>query len=144
MGAAELSMPNANAIASMLTNGSGLGSFGSEHINRVRGIEGMQSFATKPSSDYALFEESTDIFCFKTTDASNNATERYFAFHEITKDEAIREISPYVMKGELDTFKEDMLSAIRTEMSHMKEDILNAQQSVRPKQSSSSTEPIEF
>lgn len=146
MGATELSLPNANAVASMLTNNAGLGNFGSEHIHRVAGVEGMVSFQTKPSSDYALFEENSDIFGVKVTDASNNATLRYFKFSEITKEEAIREISPFVMKGELDALKEDMLSAIKSEMSHMKEEILNAQQSVRTKQSTgySTGDPIEF
>ena len=124
-------MNTANNYASMLAN-SMFGSLNAgEHLHKVRGIEGMNTFQTKPSSEYALFEEDSNIFCFKTTDEQNHASERYFAFQEITKEEAMQTISPYLMKGELDVFKENVLSAIRGELSSFKEEILNAQQSVR-------------
>ena len=128
----ELSLTNANALASLFSQNMNSGNiYGQDHVHRVSGIEGMNTFQTKPSSDYALFEEDSDIFCFKVTDASNSPSYRYFAFKEITKEEALQEISPFLMKGELESFKEDMLSAIRAEMSNFKEDILNGQQSIR-------------
>lgn len=127
----EMPMGTANAFGSMLANSMLNGLTVGDHIHKVRGIEGMNTFQTKPSSEYALFEEGSDIFCFKTTDDKNQATERYFRFQEITKDEALQEISPYLMKGELDSFKENMLTAIRGELTTFKEEILNAQQSVR-------------
>ena len=127
----EMSMNSANALANLLTNNSGLGSFGSEHLHKVSGIEGMNTFQTKPNSEYALFEEQSNIFCCKSTDASNTPSYRYFAFQEISKEEALQEISPYLMKGELDSFKENVLTAIRGELSSFKEEILNAQQFVR-------------
>lgn len=127
----EMSMGTANALASVLNNGSSIGLIGSDHINKVSGIEGMASFQTKANSSYALFEESSDIFCFKTTDAMNNPTMRYFTFNEITKEEAISKLSPYIMKGELESFETEILSTIRSELSSFKEEILNAQQSVR-------------
>ena len=127
----ELSMSTANSISSMLANNA----FGSlslgDHVNKVRGVEGMNTFQTKPSSEYALFEEESNIFCYKTTDEKNQATDRYFAFQEITKEEALQMISPYLMKGELESFKENMLAAIRDELSSFKEEILNAQQPIR-------------
>ena len=116
-----------NMLASNMLNGLNLG----DHLHKVRGIEGMNAFQTKPSSEYALFEEDSNIFCFKTTDEQNHASERYFAFQEITKEEALQTISPYLMKGKLGAFKENVLSAIRGELSSFKEEILNAQQSVR-------------
>lgn len=130
----EMSMNAANALASAFTNNGtplSLNTFGSDHLHKVRGVEGMNTFQTKPSSEYALFEEDSNIFCFKTTDAQNHATDRYFRFQEITKEEAIQDLSPYLMKGELDSFKENVLSAIRTELNSFREEIINAQQSVR-------------
>ncbi len=127
----EMSMNNANALASLLANNSGLGTFGSDHLHKVSGIEGMNTFQTKSNSEYALFEEQSNIFCCKSTDASNTPSYRYFAFQEISKEEAIQEISPYLMKGKLDSFKENVLSAIRGELNSFKEEIINAQQSVR-------------
>lgn len=127
----EMSMSNANTLANMLSNSSFGGFSQQDHLHKVSGIEGMNLFQTKPNSEYALFEESSDIFGLKTTDASNNASLRYFTFCEISKEEAMREISPYLMKGELDSFKENMLGAIRDELGRFKEELLNAQQPVR-------------
>ncbi len=127
----ELPMSTANSISSMLANNMyGSLSIG-DHLHKVRGIEGMNTFQTKPSSEYALFEEDSNIFCFKTTDEKNQATERYFVFQEITKEEALQTISPYLMKGELESFKENVLAAIRGELNSFKEEILNAQQPIR-------------
>lgn len=127
----EMSMNTANSLGNLLANNM----FGSlnvgDHLHKVRGIEGMNTFQTKPSSEYALFEEDSNIFCFKTTDEKNQSTERYFMFQEITKEEALQTISPYLMKGELESFKDNILTAIRGELSSFKEEILNGQQSVR-------------
>ena len=131
MGAVEVPLNNANVLASALVNNLGA----QDHLNRASGLEGFKAFQTKPSSEYSIFEENSDVMCVKTTDAQNNPTYRYFAFHEITKDEALQQISPFVMKGELSAIKEDMISVIRSEMNRMKEEILDAQQLVRPKQS---------
>ena len=132
MNQTELPLANANALASMIAGNANVTNlYGSEHLNKVRGVEGMDSFQTKPSSEYPLFEENSDIMCIKITDASNNATCRYFAFNEISREEAMRQISPYVLKVELDSLKKDILDSIRTEMGSFKEEILNAQQSIR-------------
>ena len=96
----EMSLNAANSFGSMLANNMFGGLTVGDHVHKVRGIEGMNTFQTKPSSEYALFEEDSNIFCFKTTDEKNQATERYFAFQEITKEEALQTISPYLMKGE--------------------------------------------
>lgn len=129
----ELPLANANAIANALAgNNSSITSlYGSEHLNRVRGIEGMDSFQTKASSEHVLFEENNDVMCIKVTDASNNSTDRYFSFKEITRQEAMQLISPYVMKDELDSFKNDIIDSFKTEIASFKEEILNAQQPVR-------------
>ena len=127
----EMPMANANALASLMANNSFGGLSIQDHLHKVSGIEGMNLFQTRPSSEYALFEENSNVFCCKTTDAANTPTYRYFAFQEISKEEAMQEISPYLMKGELDSFKENVLSAIRGELSQFKEEIINAQQSVR-------------
>lgn len=128
----EMGMANANALASMLASqNSSFGAFGQERLHKVSGIEGMNTFPTKPNCEYVLFEENSDIFCVKTTDQANTPTSRYFAFREISKEEAMQEISPYLMKGELETFKEDIMSALRSELSMFKEDIFNGQQFVR-------------
>ena len=103
-----------------------------EHPHKASGIDGMNNFPTKPSSETIIFEANSDIFCVKETDANNAVVSfRYFAFQEISKDEALRQISPYLMKGELDSFKQDIMSSIRSELSSFKEDILNGQQFIR-------------
>lgn len=130
MGTTEMPLNNANVLANALVGNLGQ----QDHLNRASGLEGFKSFQTKPSSEYSIFEENSDVMCVKTTDAQNNPSYRYFAFHEITKDEALQQISPFVMKGELSAIKEDMISVIRSEMNRMKEEILDAQQFVRPKQ----------
>lgn len=129
----ELSLVNANSLASALagTNTGMTNLYGSDHLNRVRGIEGMDSFQTKPSSEYALFEDNSDILCVKVTDASNNATSRYFSFKEITREEAMQQISPYVMKVEMDSLKKDISELIRSEIRALKEEMLDGQQFVR-------------
>lgn len=126
----ELSLSNANALANLLNSGSSL-SYGSEHLNKVKGIEGFNTFPTKPSSEYAVFEADSDIMCIKVTDEKNTSFDRYFAFKEISKEEAMKEISPYLMKGELDSFKDSMLTAIKSELSSFKEEILNAKQPIQ-------------
>lgn len=103
-----------------------------EHPHKASGIDGMNNFPTKPSSETIIFEANSDIFCAKETDANNAIVScRYFAFQEISKEEAMRQISPYLMKGELDSFKDDIMSSIRSELSSFKEDILNGQQFIR-------------
>lgn len=132
----ELSLSDANALASLLsakTNSLNSALYGSDHLNKVSGIEGMNAFQTKANSQYALFEENSDIFGIKITDETNTPTIRYFAFKEISKEEAMQQISPYLMKGELDSFKADILNSIRSEMTSFKEEILNAQQYIRNK-----------
>ena len=133
MDGVSMPMNTANGLASLLAaNSFGSGLLGQQdHLNKVSGVEGMSMFQTKPSSEYVLFEENSDIFCCKTTDSANNPTYRYFAFHEITKEEAMREVSPYLMKGELEAFKDNILSAMKEELTSFKEEIINAKQSVR-------------
>lgn len=122
----EFPMSAANMLmANMNLNGQ------TERLHKVSGIEGMNTFQTKPSSEYVLFEENSDIFCVKSTDANNTPTCRYFAFKEISKEEALHEISPYMMKDEFNSLKEDIISAVRGEMSSFREEILNGQQFIR-------------
>lgn len=127
----EMPLGTATGYASLLSGGLNQ----QEHLHKVSGIEGMNTFQTKPSCDYALFEENSDIFCVKSTDASNTPSYRYFAFQEISREEAMQKISPYLMKSEFDTLKTDIISAVRSEMQSFKEDILNGQQFVRTSKS---------
>ena len=141
--AVELPIGTANAVANTLANNlnavTGLSSLNQDHICKANGVDGMNSFGTRPNSDYAIFDMNSDVFCTKFTDGSNVATMRSFSFQEITKEEAMRLSSPYLMKGELDSFKtdilaamkSDILSAVKEEMNNFKEELLNGQQSIR-------------
>lgn len=133
----ELPLASANALASLLTPAtSSLTSSLQEHLHKASGIDGLNNYATKPSSETVVFEANSDIFCVKITDASNNVTAcRFFAFREISKEEAMQEISPYVMKGELESVKEDLRSFIKSEFGSLKEELINAKQSIRNDQS---------
>lgn len=134
----EIPVNTANTLASLMTaqNQNPLMSSLQEHLHKASGIEGFNTYPTKPSSETVVFEASSDIFCVKVTDANNNPTScRYFAFREISREEAMQEISPYLMKGELDSVKEDLRSFIRSEFGSLKEELLNAKQPIRSNQS---------
>lgn len=52
-------------------------------VDRVAGIEGARMFPLGPNSAAALFDNSRDIFYWKTTDSGGFPTVRAFAFTEI-------------------------------------------------------------
>lgn len=133
----ELPLSSANALASLLTPAaSSLSSSLQEHLHKASGIDGLENYVTKPSSEVPIFEANSDIFCVKSTDSANNVTGcRYFAFQEISREEAMQKISPYIMKGELESVKEDLRSFIKSEFGSLKEELLNAKQPIRNNQS---------
>ena len=70
--AVELPIGTANAVANTLANNlnavTGLSSLNQDHICKANGVDGMNSFGTRPNSDYAIFDMNSDVFCTKFTD----------------------------------------------------------------------------
>ena len=88
----------------------------------THGIEGAKSYPLGPNCRAPLFDDADDVFYIKTTDANGFPTVRKYRFEE----EVI--IDPNNTGNGVSL--QDIRSLIREELGLVKEDILNAQQSV--------------
>ena len=80
-----------------------------DNILRVKGRESAMQLAVRPNSKVIAFHESEDIFYYITTDASGYKTVREFSFGEVVSD-AEKSVE-YVTMEEFNKFKEDVLNA---------------------------------
>lgn len=83
---------------------------------KVNGLDSARAYQTQPNSQVALFDANDDVMYIKTTDASNFPTIKVFRFYEEETHENKQNLSSYVTTDEFNSFKEE---------------ILNAQQSIR-------------
>ncbi len=95
-------------------------------LDKVNGLESAKAFKTLPNSTYALFDANEDVMYIKQTDASNFPTIRRFRFVEEAEPAPPQQVQ-YVTMEEFNKFKEE---------------VLNAQQSIRSAADAASSKPI--
>lgn len=95
---------------------------GVDLIVPVDGIEGAKAYPLGPSCRAPLFDKNNDIFYIKSTDANGFPTIKQYKFEE----EVLVDIQNTGNGVALD----DIRSLIREELSSIKEELLNGQQSI--------------
>jgi len=88
----------------------------------THGIEGAKAYPLGPNCRAPLFDDTEDVFYIKSTDANGFPTVRAYKFEEIV-------LVDNTNNGNGVSLQE-IRSLIREELGFVKEDILNAQQSV--------------
>ena len=88
----------------------------------THGIEGAKAYPLGPNCRAPLFDDTEDVFYIKSTDANGFPTVRKYRFEE--------EVMIDTNNSGNGVSLQDIRSLIREELGLVKEDILNAQQSV--------------
>ena len=100
-------IPNYNQFANVYqpTN-----AYAQQNLTRVTGIEGARAYQMLANSTVALFDNNEDIMYIKTTDGAGFPTIRTFTFKEVVNSQN-KQTNDYVTRKEFNQLKEELLNA---------------------------------